>query len=306
MESKVSTALGRIGSGEVEIHPVSMLSDLSREEARELRTLWPAIPAQHREQAIRLMVELAEADVTMQFGRVFRAVLADPSPTVRQLAAGGLWEDASSHTQEVLLDLLEGDPSVDVRAEAATALGIHAEAAAMSDVGHETRAQILRRMIPLVSDPSVAPIVRRRCLETLGALGDEASVEDLIQQCYADEDESLVAGAIHAMGRSRSLQWLPSIIEMLESNEEEYRFEAARASGLLGDIRAIPELSVLLSDEDVEVRHAAISALGEIGGQAAIRMLRQLAEAGEAVDADVIEEALDQALINVNPLQSME
>lgn len=306
MESRVSKALGRIIAGDVDVVPVSMLSDLSREDARELKARWAEIPDDLRERVVRLMVEMAEADVTMQFGRAFRVALADPSPVIRQLATGGLWEDTAGDTQEILLDLLEHDPSVDVRAEAATALGLLAETAATGDSNGASRRELLDRMTPLVADPRVAPLVRRRCIETLGALGDDDRVQALIQQCYDDDDESLVAGAIYAMGKSRSPRWLPNIIEMLESNEEEYRFEAARASGLLGDIRAIPELSELLSDEDVEVRQAAIAALGEIGGNAAIRLLRQLAEAGDSVDAEVIDEALEQALIDESPLPSTE
>jgi HEAT repeat protein len=56
-------------------------------------------------------------------------------------------------------------------------------------------------------------------------------------------------------------------------------------------------------DDDVEVRHVAINAIGQIGGRGAVRALERLAEdAGEA-DLELIQSAIDDVNILLEPLQ---
>jgi HEAT repeat protein len=54
------------------------------------------------------------------------------------------------------------------------------------------------------------------------------------------------------------------------------RFEAAGASGTIGDDEATPHLIARLEDDDAEVQLAAIAALGEIGDAHAVEALQEL------------------------------
>jgi HEAT repeat protein len=65
----------------------------------------------------------------------------------------------------------------------------------------------------------------------------------------------------------------------------------------------VPELAQLVYDPDAEVRAAALLALGAIGGAAAIRVLRQVEEDEEFEELAYVDDAIDAALLTVNPLE---
>ena len=105
------------------------------------------------------------------------------------------------------------------------------------------------------------------------------------------------------MGISREARWLPLILTELESEEAELRFEAAQAAGLLGAADALPLLLEAARVDDAEVRHAAINAIGQIGGRGGVRALERLAEdAGEA-DLELIDAALEEVGIVLEPFE---
>jgi HEAT repeat protein len=109
--------------------------------------------------------------------------------------------------------------------------------------------------------------------------------------------------AVHAMGRSADLEWLPAITEEMHSDDSEMRFEAAMAAGALGDEEAIADLAELADDDDTEVQEAAIGALGEIGGPAARSALHQIAaDTREERILGAVSEALAQADFMDDPM----
>lgn len=63
------------------------------------------------------------------------------------------------------------------------------------------------------------------------------------------------------------------LIEALENEKTIIRGEAARALGLINDVRAIEPLGVLLTDNERFVRSEAAIALGNIGGNRAVELL---------------------------------
>lgn len=286
-------------------HPADLvpLSDLGRADAATVRRTWPTLTERARVTCVRYLAELAEDNVQYTFGRVMRVAIEDQSAVVRQLAVAALWEDEGSDMVELLLGLLQNDPSQDVRAEAAQGLGRFAERAAGEELEPEVAERIYQALIEVAKNKREPVLVRRRALESVAVFGSQPVVVQLIREAYHDDDASLRAGAIYAMGRSLDLRWLPTVLEEFSSADAEMRYEAARASGQLGDDRAVPGLARLAKEEDVEVRHAAIDALGKIGGTSSIRILRQLKRSASAIDAEAIEEALDEALASVDILR---
>lgn len=301
-ESRLTETFDALRSGQVRASDVAQLSDLSRAEARALADLWPSLPEGAREAVVRQVEHLASERVELNFGRVLRIALDDDSAVVRQLALAALWEDESADMLGLLSLRLATDTSPDVRAEAAKGLGRFVELM-VSQGADDHRAVALRTSLTeIAGDPRAAYGVRRGALESVGAFGNDASVQSVIQRNYDSDDQGLVASSLYAMGRSRDPRWLPTIAENLTSDEDELRFEAARAAGDMGDIDAVPLLANLCIDEDVEVRHAAISSLGQIGGRAALRTLHRLAEEPVEGDADLIVEAAAEAELIVDPL----
>jgi HEAT repeat protein len=86
------------------------------------------------------------------------------------------------------------------------------------------------------------------------------------------------------------------VIEELESEDRELRFEAARAAGELSLEEAVPLLTEIAYEDDVEIRDAAIWSLGEIGGREAMRVLNVLAEEAQESDDDDLLGAVEDAL----------
>ena len=72
--------------------------------------------------------------------------------------------------------------------------------------------------------------MRGRALEALGVRGKDW-VHELIEEAYGSGDRRLTISAVHAMGRNADLAWLPMIIDEMESDDAEMRFEAATAAG---------------------------------------------------------------------------
>ncbi len=296
-------AIAALGRGT--FHPLDLtpLSDLGRADVAAFRQVWPTLPEQTRIACVRYMAELAEDNVQYTFGRALRVALDDESPVVRQLAVAALWEDDGSDMIERLLDMLAGDPSQDVRAEAALGLGKFAERAAGEELDRDIAERLYQALIQVAQDDEQPLMVCRRALESVAVFGSDSVIVQLISAAYDDDDSALKAGALYAMGRSLDLRWLPTVLDEFASPDAELRYEAARASGQLGDDRAVPGLAHLAREEDIEVRHAAIDALGKIGGPAAVRVLRTLARSAPAVDSEAIEEALEEALISLDALR---
>jgi len=267
-----------------------------------LRQRWLDIPETERHALLLALAELADDSLDFNFNRVYRIALDDPNPVIRQLAIGDLWEDEGGDLPAKYVHMLQGDQSDDVRAAAADALSTACDAIAAGDTSTPNKESIIELFSNLIQDPTESPVVRRRCLGAIGAFGADPRITDLILLGLDDEDQTVVAGAVFAMGRTSSDKWMPELLEFMQSEDAELRYEAARAAMLLGEADAVPELAQLIYDPDAEVRAAALAALGTIGGPAAVRALRQAGEDDEFEEPEIVEEALDAAMLSVNPL----
>jgi HEAT repeat protein len=287
----------RLERGDVSRDVLRSLDDLSRAADAELRTRWASFPPEARERLTREAVELAEADVSFEFGRLFRTALADASPTVRQLAVSGLWEDERGDVVDLLLSVATDDPDVDVKAEALSNLGHRAELAAHGRLDDQRAARIRALVAALAADPTTPPVMRRRAVEAFGAFGADEETTRVLTAMHDDDDTAMRASAIYGMGRTESQQWAGVVLSELGSPDPELRFEAARAAGRIGIDAAVTRLGDLATDEDPEVRFAAIGALGAIGGKEAIQRLRALREGAPESDRAEIDAALDEAML---------
>lgn len=296
-------AVSAIGQGSYKAHDLQALSDLSRSEARQLASIWPSIPESTRLSVLRELSQAAEDNVLYLFGRVFRIGLTDPSPVARQISISGLWEDEGSDLIDPLLEMMQNDPSVDVRGEAASALARFAELATVDELAESTAERVRDALFEAAQASEQADHVRRRALESVAIFGGSSGVNELIDDAFNSDDSAIRASAIYAMGRSLDRRWLGTVIGEFESDDAQIRYEAARASGELGHIDAVSGLSDLVLDRDVEVRHAAVGALGKIGGPGAIRVLRAYAESCPPADRELVEDALAEAQLLDNSLR---
>jgi HEAT repeat protein len=145
--------------------------------------------------------------------------------------------------------------------------------------------------------------VQARALEAIGAC-DRPWVRQAILQAYEGEAAGLRVSALHAMGRSCELRWLPSLIEELGSDDPQMRYEAAVSLGSLADRQAVSHLAPLLHDPDPEVKDAAITALGQIGGSGVKSLLRPLLHASSPGVQEAAAAALAEASFIEDPFST--
>jgi len=281
-----------------------MLSELSRDELRLFSERWASIGTTRRRQIMDALVQIAEANFIVDFNAIFRLGLHDQDADVRAQSVDGLWEDRSPGLVDALLDLLVSDPSIPVRAAAATGLGRFVLMAELDELEQEMGQRVVRALWDVIEDDNEALEPRRRAVESISYSG-AAGVEDLIERAYRDPVEKMRISAIFSMGRSADPGWGPTVLEELASANPEMRFEAARACGELEIREAVPDLISMIGDADREVQQAAISALGKIGGQAARRALRLCCESEDEVVAAAGEEALSELELTAGLLISL-
>ncbi len=299
----LAPAIDAIVGGDFSRSRLAAFSDLDRHRASYLREHWLDIPETERHALILALAEIGDQSLEFNFNRVYRVALTDPNPVVRQLAIVDLWEDEGRDLPPVYVRMLQTDSSEDVRAVAAEALSGACDAIADGDTNLLDREALIELFAELIEDPRESPSIRRSCLGAVGAFGSDPRVTELIRLGLDDDDQTVVAGAVYAMGRTADDSWTPELLDFLQSEDAELRFEAARAAGLIGDMDAVRELADLVYDPDLDVRAAALTALGSIGGPAAIRVLREAEQDEEFEEDEIIDDALDAALLTVNPLE---
>jgi HEAT repeat protein len=270
-----------------------MVSALSRREMELFADRWSLISVARRRQITRTLVEIAESSFEVDFNSIFRLGLEDEDAEVRAHAIDGLWEDENPALADSLLRMLSTDPSVMVRAAAATGLGRFVLLAELQELEEESGRRIVKALREVIEQPDEALEVRRRAVEAISFSGEEG-IKEVIHGAYHHPAEKMRISAIFSMGRSADPDWGPTIIMELESRNPEVRFEAARACGELELKEAVPGLIRLILDLDTEVQQAAIYALGQIGGEEARRALQLCCESDDEVIAAAADEALEE------------
>ncbi|MEL6524196.1 MAG: HEAT repeat domain-containing protein [Chloroflexota bacterium] len=163
------------------------------------------------------------------------------------------------------------DADSTVRANAATAMGIHKVTEAV-----ET-------LITLLRDDE--DIVRERAATALAQIGDPRSIPALLD---ALEDSGTWARnrIIYVLGASQAAEAVEPLIVELDNDDVSTRGVAAWALGAIGDLRALPPLTELLSSDNASVRGNAAYALGELGQAESIpQLIAQLEDTSAEVRA---------------------
>jgi HEAT repeat protein len=293
MLSNFEELLQQIGDTEnrLSVSTLYSLSGLDRAEAQLFQEAWPAMAIERRRQIINFLVEIAEASFEVNFGQVFRFCLGDEDEKVRAAAIEGLWEDNDTALLDPLINLLRVDPSISVRARAATSLGRYVLLGELDKIKAQHFGPVEEALLETIRFRLEDLEVRRRAIESIAYSSDEG-VREIIENAYYDDDERMRTSAVFAMGRSADPYWSDLVINELESTRPEMRYEAVMASGELQLAEAMPFLANLVNDPDREVLEAAIWALGQIGGNEARRILYACYEDGDEFLREAVEEAL--------------
>lgn len=271
------------------------LSNLDPEEAGRFREAWAEADARRRLAVLEELAELAEDNVELNFDAVYKEALHDEDAEVRAAAVRGLIEYEGPDIIPTLTDLLQNDPSLDVRREGAIALGRYALAAEFGQLSDPDAEMVKQALTEAAENLNEDDLVRARAIEALGAISGEET-QNLIESIYEEGSLWLQIGAVDAMGRSCDEVWLPVVLNEMGNPSPEMRHAAVYAAGSIGDEAAVERLAdVAAHDPDRQVQLAAVHSLGEIGGRRAKVALNNLLYEGD----DELREAVEEALIEV-------
>ncbi|RMG87776.1 MAG: HEAT repeat domain-containing protein [Chloroflexi bacterium] len=272
------------------------LSGISRSDIPRIEAAWRALDAEQRNGIIQYMNTASEADFEMDYRAFGLFALTDPEPSVRIAAIELLWEETSPEYIDHLMHLAQFDEEHSVRAEAIKALGSIIYQGELDEIPQETTRPIQELVFNLHTNLDEDLLVRRRALESLANCSHDA-VPDLIREAYHSSEAEMRISAIFAMGRTCDDEaWEEPILRELDSNDDEMRYEAARAAGELGLNAAIPALGRLVLEPDRDLQEIAIWALGEIGGNEAVRILSHIAEIADEHNDEELAQSVEDAL----------
>ncbi len=158
--------------------------------------------------------------------------LADGDASVRARAARILGENREPQAIGALATVLMDDPDMQVRQQAALALG---------------RIGAVEPLVDALHSPDLK--VRQLITQALGAIGDPRAAKPLIVALRDSHAEvrSQAAFALTKLGAAA----VEPLILALRHTDPAARWGAARVLGTIGDPRALPELERLQNDETV-------------------------------------------------------
>lgn len=291
----VSSALDHLRDENTPLSPAALavFSEPTLKTIQLFANAWQLISVDRRRRIVQSLVDLTEDSFEANYTELFRYLLEDEDPQVRTLAIDGLWEEESSILVKPLVALLRSDPSVIVRAAAATSLARFALSAELDKLTEEHAALVRESLVATIRNSEEDLEVRRRAIESVAFFGDE-EVRGIVAAAYENDDPRMRASAVFAMGRASDKYWSKTILAELESNDSQVRYEATRASGELELKKAIPRLIQLTDDPDIEVANAAIAALGQIGGEEARQALEHLVTGEDEGLREAAQDSLDE------------
>ena len=273
---------------------LSGLSNANRRDLTDFAQTWVELPTERRRAITRILVELAEDNIELDYDVLFRYLLNDEDAPVRAFAIEGLWEDEDPALVKPLVGFLRSDPDATVRAAAADSLGRFMLLAEYGRVPQSPHGDLIyEALLATIHGTAEDLAVRRRAVEAL-AYSSRERVRDVIAAAYADDDADMRASAVAAMGRSADAYWRKTAVRELDSLDPRMRFEAARAMGELEYRAAVPRLIELLDDPDREVQMVTITALGQIGSREAMDALTCTADSDDEVLRELANDALQE------------
>jgi HEAT repeat protein len=235
-----------------------------------------------------------ESDSLLSFDTLAKFALNDDEPNVRSQAISLLWESDDPAYLDILVEILDSDPSTLVQVSAAAGLGRFVLMGELDEIPprlHKLAISSLRES----QTGELSKDVQQEILKSLAYTGS-TEINRQIEQAHADPDPTWKLAAVIAMGRTADERWESKILKEMDSNITAIQNEAVKAAGEIElETARIPLLDMLESGiSDFELRLHVIWALARIGGEDVKESIQALLdEADDEEEIDVIEMALE-------------
>jgi HEAT repeat protein len=274
---------------------LAQFSDLTPLDLADLAARWPELPTNRKRSLLGKLVDLYQEDTLLSFEALAATLLSDPDEQIRAHSLRLLTDSADTHLLPRLVEMIERDPSSEVRIRAAEVLSGFVELGELDELPEETARFVEDSLLGLAQVEQAD--LQRAALEALG-YSSRPEVAALIESAYARHDPKWVASALFAMARSASQHWEELVLARLDDRNIQVRRNAVQAAGELRLESARRFLLDLLEEEeDDEVFAAAIWSLSQIGGEDVRITLETLLD--QAEDDDIIE-FIEEAIENLD------
>jgi len=269
-------------------------SDLEPGDIKALKAVWGDVPTLRKQQLVKDLEKLSTDDTLVSMDAFARAMLEDPDEQIRLYAIRMLWESNDPRLAAALIRILQGDPSEEVRGEAASVLGGFVYRGELEEISPQLLKDVEDALLAAAQQEEHR-LSKRVAVEALG-YSSRPEVTAIIRNAYSQHDPQWVASALFAMGRSSDPdQWQEDVLYSLDQDNSEIRLAAVQAAGELALGSARPALlAALETEENEDVYRAIIWSLSQIGGEDVQIVLYNLADATPDDDlGEYIEEALE-------------
>lgn len=269
-------------------------SDIPDADLEALKKIWKQIAPARRAALMSDLDEMQDNDTLLSFESLARFALTDSEASVRKVALDMLWDAEALDLLPTFIRMLENDLSPEVRAAAATALGIFIYKGELEEIPQNALHDVEEILLKVATGSDVID-VRRHALESLG-YSSRDELPALIKSAYESGNREWKISALFAMGRSADQAWAPVVMKNINHPDPDIQVEAVRAAGELELESAREPLLELITEtlEDQEVRMATAWALSQIGGEGVREALEKIAEDSEDdEETDFIETALE-------------
>lgn len=271
------------------------LRDLSGVDEKQARSIVAAWRDWQLSDVVDTIVELrtvAETDRSLEFDTLFRAAIGFPDTKVRLESVRALSNGGSANIAQTLIEALERDEDVQVRAAAADSLHAFADPSQARNIPGTALARISDALGRAASQDE--RVVRGKALKALAAMRVE-EVPDLIDAMFDDAigDPELMSDVLLAMGETGDRSWLPTIEDAFYSGDAQIRIAAVMAFGAIAGDDDVESLSEPFDDHVLEVQMASVHALASIGSPQAREMLSLAVSSSEPEVQRIAQAALD-------------
>jgi len=269
-------------------------SDIEPDFLQQFLQTWPRVQSARKLLVLDGLMSLLDSDTLVSFEDLGRALLADPDHAVRWRAIRLLAESDDPRLIPAFIDILNNDPDLEPRAEAAAVLGEFVMLGELEELAEDKHHAAEDALLAVANSDTEAPQLKRRALESLG-FSSRPEIETLIESAFKREDPEWQSSALSAMGRSSDEKWREEVVGSLLSEDSRVRLAAVEAAGELSLPEARPILLKMLEDEDDDdVSAAAIWSLSQIGGEdVRIYLLNLLDQAEDDELVEFLEGALE-------------
>ena len=277
-----------------------LYSDLDPKSLQLFMDAWRGVKPRRKIQLLDALLEHFDADTTVSYEELGRALLNDPAGEIRARAIRLLAKIDDPRLTDSFVAILLDDAELAPRLEAAALLGEYILLAELDKLDGAMRQKIEKALVAVVRGNDDSSL--RKC--ALEALGYSSNIEltGLIESAYERADPTWVASALRAMGRSLDDErWREDVVSCLLDEDPRVRLAAVEAAGELLIEEASPILLRMLEDEeeDDDVASAAIWSLSQTGGEDARIYLVNLIETTEDEEAlEYLESALENLDFN--------